>query len=139
MMPPIPIHIAPKVASLVRLLASDQDGEALGAARALGRTLAGAGASFHDLAEAVEQPPAPRASRGHKQSADGPQWSLERRFTVASALRKGLAAGLFNTWEEKFATDIIGKITTSARPQNLTSKQAETVNALMAKVAEAPR
>jgi hypothetical protein len=47
--------IAPRVAQLIRLLASDRDGEALAACRALGRTLASVGQDFHSLA-AVERP-----------------------------------------------------------------------------------
>jgi hypothetical protein len=46
--------IAPRVGQLLRLLASDSDGEALAACRALGRTLASAGADFHALAAAIE-------------------------------------------------------------------------------------
>jgi hypothetical protein len=46
--------ISPKIGRLIRLLGSDSDGECLAAARALGRTLAGAGEDFHSLADAVE-------------------------------------------------------------------------------------
>ena len=53
--------IAPKLAKLLLLLGSENDGEALGAARGLGRTLAGVGCDLHDLAETLiqsEPPPA---------------------------------------------------------------------------------
>lgn len=43
----------PKVAKLLPLLGSDRDGEVVAAAHAIGRTLAAAGLSFHDLAELV--------------------------------------------------------------------------------------
>lgn len=43
---------------MVRLLGSDNDHEALGAVRALGRILHAAGASFHDLAAAISEEPA---------------------------------------------------------------------------------
>jgi hypothetical protein len=46
----------PALAKLIRLLASDVDGEALGAVRALGRALKAHGADFHDLASLVEAP-----------------------------------------------------------------------------------
>ena len=42
--------IAPRLGALIRVLASPQDGEALGAARAIGRVLTSAGLDFHDLA-----------------------------------------------------------------------------------------
>jgi hypothetical protein len=45
---------AEKLASLVRLLASDKDGEVLGAARAINRTLKSAGTDIHALADRVE-------------------------------------------------------------------------------------
>jgi hypothetical protein len=47
----------PTLARLIRLLASNVDGEALGAVRALGRTLRACGCDFHDLASIVEAPP----------------------------------------------------------------------------------
>jgi hypothetical protein len=47
--------IAPRVAQLFRLLASDSDGEALAACRALGRTLASVGQDFHALAATIER------------------------------------------------------------------------------------
>jgi hypothetical protein len=57
----LPDTLAPKVARLVRLLGSPVDGESLAAARALDRTLKGAGPDLHDLAAIVERPePAPR-------------------------------------------------------------------------------
>ena len=50
----VPATIAPRVGQLIRLLASDSDGEALAACRALGGTLASVGQDFHALA-AIEQ------------------------------------------------------------------------------------
>lgn len=46
----------PAVAKLIRLLASDVDGEVLAAVRALGRALKASGCDFHDLAGIVEAP-----------------------------------------------------------------------------------
>lgn len=47
--------IAGKLAPLIRLLSSDQDGEILAAVRALVRTLRRAGADIHALADRVEK------------------------------------------------------------------------------------
>src|SRR5262249_8816772 len=47
-------NIAPTLGKLVRLLGSDQDQEALGAARALKRVLSSASLDVHDLARVVE-------------------------------------------------------------------------------------
>ena len=45
--------IAKKVAPIIRMLASNQDGDVLNAARALDRVLKSAGADFHALADHV--------------------------------------------------------------------------------------
>jgi hypothetical protein len=48
------VAAVPTVVKLVRLLGSDKDHEALGAARALKRVLAAAGLDLHDLANIIE-------------------------------------------------------------------------------------
>ena len=53
MSPPL---YATRLAKLIRLLASDVDGEVLAAVRALGRTLKAGGCDIHDLAGLVEAP-----------------------------------------------------------------------------------
>jgi hypothetical protein len=45
-----------RLGDLIVLLASNSDGEALAAARALGRMLAAAGADHHDLVKHIEEP-----------------------------------------------------------------------------------
>jgi hypothetical protein len=45
--------IASKLCNLVRMLSSNQDGEIIAAARAIGRTLAGHGLDFHALADNI--------------------------------------------------------------------------------------
>lgn len=49
-MPALPI---PRLASLIRMLGSDRDGEVLAAVAAIGRALATADSDFHGLAEAL--------------------------------------------------------------------------------------
>jgi hypothetical protein len=48
--------IAGKIASLVRMLSSNQEGEVISAVRALLRTLKSAGADIHALADRIEKP-----------------------------------------------------------------------------------
>ena len=50
----ISTEVAPKLGRLIRLLDSDNDGEALAAARALRRTLRSTGHDLHDLAATIE-------------------------------------------------------------------------------------
>jgi hypothetical protein len=54
MKPALAVRLA--LAKLIRLLASDNDGEALAAVRALARALKASGCDFHDLASIVETP-----------------------------------------------------------------------------------
>jgi hypothetical protein len=51
----IPAAEVYRLGKLIRLLASDKDGEVVAAARALGRSLQTVGADFHDLARMVER------------------------------------------------------------------------------------
>ena len=143
---PLPITITPRIGALVRMLSSPVDGEALNAVRALDRTLAGAGLTMHDLAEAVEQPRkacalrAPPAARNHPAPPQAPQgsglaWALDRRITVARTLRQGISSGLLNDWEIRFANDVVGQIMSPSRPRDLTLKQSERVNELLVKIA----
>ena len=59
-MKPIPRALRAALAKLIRLLASDVDGEVLATVRALGRTLKASGCDIHDLAGLVEAPDATR-------------------------------------------------------------------------------
>jgi len=73
----LPLAVRPALAKLIRLLASEIDGEVLAAVRALGRALKESGCDFHDLASIVEAPstaPSARAEadlRNHFGGDDG--------------------------------------------------------------------
>ncbi len=133
----IPPAIAPRIGALLRMLGSDHDGEALGAARALQRTLGGAGLDLHALADAVERPavvvPAP-ARRPRKPKADRGHidWPAPYRAQVSATLQKGLMRFPFNAWEREFVESIIGRLR-SPRAR-LTFKQGEVAERLVAKV-----
>jgi hypothetical protein len=54
------VAVAPKLAKLLPMLASDKDGEVVATARAIGRTLSAAKADWHDLVRALtERQPEP--------------------------------------------------------------------------------
>jgi hypothetical protein len=63
--------IVPKLAKLIRRLATNHDGEVVATARAIGRTLQSAGLSWHDLAAAVAEP----GTSGPASAAPPPSWS----------------------------------------------------------------
>ena len=77
--------IVPRVTQLLLLLSSDHDGEALNAARALGRTLANNGLSFHDLAGALEPPPPSVSYRNQPRSSS--RWREPQRWASWQRLR----------------------------------------------------
>jgi hypothetical protein len=78
-------HIAPTVGKLVRLLGSDKDHEALGAARALKRVLTSVKLDLHDLANVVEFA-AHREIPQVEATTDNP-FSRMRRSDVRAVLR----------------------------------------------------
>jgi hypothetical protein len=69
--------VAPRIGQLIRLLGSSQDGEALGACRALGRVLDSAGADFHELADCIEAQAAPSVRRENRHTVD--DWHAQAR------------------------------------------------------------
>ncbi len=89
-----PHPISENISKLVAMLGSDQDGEALAAARAIGRVLTGAGLNFIDLAEAVQQAPLKKSNRAETQTSeplldpDAPLWSDSNRPDRLALLRQ---------------------------------------------------
>lgn len=97
--------IPSKVPSLVRLLASENDGEALGAARALGRVLSNEGMSFHDLADRLIEPP-PCASEPPRGARPRSGWQCMSKQEQAKFLALALAGEVLSPWEREFATSV---------------------------------
>ena len=87
-------HITPKLKRLVLLLSSDQPGEIVAAANAIGRTLQSAGLSWHDLAASISAPPKNSFDKKSK-----PSW----RGMVAECLRH---EDQFNSREQTFLNDL---------------------------------
>jgi len=149
----LPAPILPRVASLLRLLGSDYDGEVVGAARAIGRTLSGVGASLYDLADVVEHPPAPltvyvdrpatasprrsrkpQARRDSGAGAGGIEIGVARRREIISTLQVGIdgVGSPFTPWECDFATSIVASL--RGTRHHLSHRQMEIVERLMAKI-----
>ena len=140
-------NIASRLGSLLRMLGSPVDGEALAACRAIGRTLQGAGCDLHDLADTVEHPPTPMVIY-RDQSAPRPQWRddaytrrpcssiewpPERKREARETLQRGLRRGLLTTWEEGFAYSIMPALYDLCG-RRLSDKQAVIVERLLAKI-----
>ena len=142
----LPAPILPRVASLLRMLGSDQDGEALGAARALRRTLGGVGLDLHTLADVIEHPAVmmverpepvaqPRRSRKTRTPSPGSvELGPARRHQVINALSKAVARDALSSWESEFAGSII-TILRGSRPR-LSARQIEIVERLLSRFGE---
>jgi hypothetical protein len=90
--------VAPRLGQLVRLLASDRDGEVLSAARALGRTLKGIGEDFHTLAAAIELSAAgtPHEDTSVRDWRTMARWLSERSTLLT--LKERQFVGCMTTW-----------------------------------------
>ncbi len=142
----LPAPVAIKIRKLLPLLGSDKDGEVLGAARAIHRTLQSAGSDLHDLAARLEGNNAPDP----KLDADPPPqaWKPPPRRKPAAPCRWGDlspderkdALGVISTlplseWEWRFVANITGLIHQTPRG-SLSPKQVEILNRLLRRVWE---
>lgn len=84
--------LAQKLARLVPLLASDNDGEALATVRAIGRTLQASGADFHALAASLERMQVTvTAPLSERDSRSGP--TSQASYNFANAFRQADPVG----------------------------------------------
>ena len=143
----LPIALRPRISALIRMLGSDHDGEALGAARALSRTLNGVGASLHDLADDIAVPAAPlmilqnrstssapRRSRTAHSSPGSVELGPARRHHVVDVLTRASRRGALSAWENQFAASVITTLQ-GTRPR-LSTRQYEIVEQLLRKFGE---
>jgi hypothetical protein len=104
------LALPPKIALLIPLLGSDVDGEVVGAARAIERTLKASGRDWHDLAAQLANGEHDR--RFERRSTD--DWRADLR----------LAATRFNYLAERDQS-FIASLTESARWREPTAKQQQ--------------
>ncbi|MEX2650363.1 MAG: hypothetical protein WD673_15250 [Alphaproteobacteria bacterium] len=105
----LPAVITPRLAKLIPVLSSDQPGEVIATAAAIGRVLSGAGANWHDLAAQVAAP-----------------WRTKRATTQgevdarAMLTALGRITDLLSSWEFKFCDSLHGQMKAGRR---LSAKQ----------------
>lgn len=102
--------ISPKLAKLLPLLSSDQPGEVVATAAAIGRTLIGVGLTWHDLAAAIEAPPRRPSNPG----TSDPR-TMAKRLCAHAALTE---------WEKHFVNSLLEQMRRGRRPSE---KQATTL------------
>jgi hypothetical protein len=110
--------VAPRIGQLIRLLASNSDGEVVAAARALGRTLASVGEDFHSLADSIERStPATHHECDHRSMA---RWLLdsgarlsakEESFVYSMSTR----LGSLSERQEAWLRDIFERVSSERR------------------------
>ncbi|WP_237479430.1 hypothetical protein [Lichenibacterium dinghuense] len=124
----LPSVIAPRVADLVRLLGSDEDAEALDAARALRRTLVGAGVDL-DVLAAVISPTEPIRVSPVRSS----RRTTSIRCRQADKLTKAAADPYSNLtrWERDFIASNVPALRSDA---DLSEKQTATLKRVLSKI-----
>jgi hypothetical protein len=135
--------VAIKIGKLIPMLSSPSDGEVVNTARAIERTLKGAGLNWHDLAKAFTAPskarmePAPEP-KPQPRTHERPKPSSPRRWEDMSHLDRICALdwlrfwGELSAWERKLAGDIEDLIT--AKPHiRLSEKQVAHLNGILRK------
>jgi hypothetical protein len=130
----------PKLCPLIRMLGSSNDGEALNAARAIGRTLRSAGRDFHDLASALEagdEAPYVRVvyrDRPQQPAARDPllppTWNDMGRAQQVAMIDAILRADESTAWESEFLSDI--RAQHYLRGIHLKPKQMQSMNGIIA-------
>ncbi len=154
MMTAIPNAILPRIGQLVRLLGSNHDGEALGAARAINRVLGGAGLVLDDLAHRIEHAPVPvvlyrdapppkptrpRKRRGEGRARPGADWieiGMIRRRDIIDGLQDGIddVGSPLTPWEVEFAESIVASL--RGTRHRLSHRQMEIVERILGKLEE---
>jgi hypothetical protein len=102
--------IAPKLSKMLLMLSSNHDGDVVAAARAITKTLQGAGSDWHALVAAILAPVAHLEVR-----RDVVQWCLSRRFFLSPRDRRFLEGVAeqrmpLSPKQEKWLHDIVGKL-----------------------------
>jgi hypothetical protein len=135
--------IAPKITKLLPMLSSSHDGEVVNTARAIERTLKGAGLDWHDLAKAFTAPSVPRPQpapepapqpRAHERpkASGAPRWENLSHIQRICHLDWLRFWGELSRWECQFAGDIEDLITAKPRIR-LSEKQVARLNDLLRK------
>ncbi len=128
----IPDTIRPRVAQLVRLLGSDQDGEVVAAARAISRTLDGAGIDLSVLAAAIADPPEPIVIRQARTAPSATRRATPSRQGQAERLTRAAADphSPLTRWERDFIASVVPALRGDGP---LTTKQVTMVNRVLSK------
>lgn len=125
---------APRLADLIRLLASDHDGEVIASVRALQRTLKSAGCDLNDLGDLVERAPRhmPAAETRHTWTedfqtvnVDGRQYSW--RACVEALIHK--YAGHINEWALNFVNSLRRRTHITEKQRNVLERICNEVSA----------
>jgi hypothetical protein len=139
--------IADRLNKLVRLLSSDQDGEVIGAARSIIRTLKGAGLDIHTLADTLTLPYGKRFSEEEaaeiyrrgvqdgRRAAEGAEGNggfreVEQSWHTIALECAAHPAKLKSDKEREFVADMTRRLVNGGKP---TEKQADWLRKIYAR------
>lgn len=133
------IPVAPRLRQLVLLLSSDQPGEIVAAATAITRTLRGAGADWHILADAITTAPAESARRSSPPPPPPPPPPRQQTWACVNNPKQFLdrlkTEPWPSAWESEFVTSIRAQLD-SFMPRELSSKQRAVLDRLVRRAVE---
>lgn len=112
------VSVADKLGKLIPLLASPLDGEALGAARGIGRVLSGAGLTFHDLVAALDFENSRPAEPQPRRPKAPPKPSRSQLFNVATWIVKNPEA---SADEQRAANTVLWRLSSSTDDLDLSA------------------
>jgi hypothetical protein len=121
--------VATKLAKLLPMLSSDNDGEVVATVRVIDRTLQSSGVDFHILAKLVTEPKTVVVWAG-------PEWDEEpvpQSWRDLARWCRDHDGGRLSTAERKFVTDMALRLVLSGKP---TVKQAAWLRAIYARLQE---
>jgi hypothetical protein len=143
----LPAPVANRIGKLIRMLGSDKDGEVLGAACAIKRTLESAGSDLHDLAAKLAGSNRPRPPLAPNANDDPDTWdwgpSPERKVSKPwrwQALRSYFGEHVMaldkirtlplSAWERQFVNSIEDRLHSNSYA-TLSARQIELLNNLL--------
>ncbi len=143
----LPQSVRPVLGFLIPLLGSDRDGEALGAARAIGRKLAAVGLDLHDLAAVIagaapaavdvaDPPPAQPRPRRRKAPTVYVDLAPDRRAALREALADAMSDPRVRGWARYDVAALVERLDDpERRPTRNAIERAEAILAELRRTA----
>lgn len=120
-----------KLQKLILMLSSDQDGEIVNAARAIGRELKANGMDWHGLAARLDLSPQPR----EETKVNYDDNSYVKAADIAALSKLSLHRGKLSTIERVFIDSLRAKVDQYGSRTFITAKQRQWLHSILTKAA----